>query len=127
MAPLSSYIPPYMRDSNYRTLAHKLSNAFKIPEALVSYVLLEKLYAEKPVECKRHLPQSALHHSLMKVKGSYEIVTLYDRLFVRFADGTTISSSHADMTWCEFFREMCVGRPQQLFTNVLGVIRKSGI
>jgi hypothetical protein len=126
MAPLSNYSPPGVRDSNYRSIAQKLSIALKIPEAMVTYVLLEKLYQEKPLECKRFLPQSALHYCLMKVKGTYEVVTLYNRLFVRFADGTTISSCHADMTWAEFFREMCVGRPQQLFVTLQEVMRKKG-
>jgi hypothetical protein len=127
MAPLQNYSPPGARDLNYKMLSHQLSSAFKIPEAIVTYVLLEKMYREKPVECKRFFPQSALHHSLMKSKGSYELVMLYDRLFLRFNDGTTLSACHADMTWAEFFREMCVGRPQQLFTTLLEVMRKRGV
>ncbi|UYQ93384.1 hypothetical protein MKQ68_25200 [Chitinophaga horti] len=127
MAPLNNYNPPVSRDLNYKTLICQLSTALKVPEALVTYVLLEKLYSEKPLECKRFLPQSALHHSVTLSKGTYQLITLYDRMFLRFADGTTISACHADMTWAEFFREKCIGRPQQIFTTLLEVMRKRGL
>ena len=49
------------------------------------------------------------------MKGDYELLTGFNRLFIQFRDGTTLSREGATLTWQEFFRLAYIHyTPQQL-------------
>ncbi len=87
-----------------RTTTAYLAAYLKLPASLISYILLENAYREAHTPGAQHLPCPPLHKLLQQMKGDYQLLTGFNRLFIQFRDGSTLSSEGATLTWQEFFR-----------------------
>lgn len=98
-----------------KTTTDYLAAYLKLPASLISYVLLENAYQQVHAPRAAHLPCPPLHKLLLQMKGDYELLSGFNRLFIQFRDGTTLSSEGATLTWQEFFRLAYIHySPQQL-------------
>lgn len=98
-----------------KTTTDYLAAYLKLPASLISYVLLENAYQQAHSPRAAHLPCPPLHKLLLQMKGDYELLTGFNRLFIQFRDDTTLSREGATLTWQEFFRLAYIHyTPQQL-------------
>ncbi|PUZ23791.1 hypothetical protein GA0116948_108151 [Chitinophaga costaii] len=86
------------------TTADYLAAYLKLPASLISYILLENAYQQTHAASLQHLPCLPLHKLLQQMKGDYQLLTGFNRLFIQFRDGSTLSSEGATLTWQEFFQ-----------------------
>lgn len=77
---------------------------YNVPEALICYLLFEKLYARAPRRAIVFFIESELTSLLFKVKGKFELIPDNGHEMVIFEDGTTLGRDHASITWQQFFR-----------------------
>jgi hypothetical protein len=102
-------------DVNYDAIADSIARKLKLPESLIAYVLLERLYQQNVSESLNYFCHSALSLFLQKMKGSFEIKPSISQLYLQFDDGDTLSASNADITWPELFELAYIHcNPQQL-------------
>ena len=97
------------------TTTEYLAAYLKLPASLISYILLENAYQQLEGNTAQHLPCSYLHKLLTQMKGDYQLLTGFNRLFIEFRDGSTLSSEGATLSWQEFFRHAYIHyAPEQL-------------
>ncbi len=112
---------------NYDAISNSIANKLQLPESLIAYVLLERLYKQNVEESLHYFRQSALSPFLQKLKGGFEVKPSLHQLYLQFDNGDTLSASNADMSWQELFELAYIHCNQQLLSRVHAALDHAGI
>ncbi|RAJ10709.1 hypothetical protein LX64_00315 [Chitinophaga skermanii] len=84
-------------------LCNRVAQNVKVPEALVCFLLFERLYAIKQHEAIIFLFESELAKLVHKLKGRFEMIPAGDQLQLKFSDGSILAHKNATITWFKLF------------------------
>jgi len=80
-----------------------MARLLDLPQPIVDYVFLERLYRQMPERTPELLEETGLHPLLYQQKGPYLLVPGIDRLFLKFSNGLTLSARNAMISWHDLF------------------------